>query len=183
MYGLLNENSKNGARRRILGDLDRLGPVENVGLVFGEVDGRYPQHHDRYFRSDGSLMIHEVIRLVARYRRFIEEDLRASKRVTGEVFVYHGFAYPKGENTLLQPSQPMGQQAFERAEVLNRAVGVWMRELLRDVAVVICPPIILHSWVSEDGVHLVPSEVYPHVLKRMSLYLDPPLPVKRELPL
>ncbi len=172
MYGLLNTNSKNGARNRILGDLDRLGGVENVGLVFGEVDVRYPQHHDRYFRPDGSLITCEVLNLLVRYRRFIEEDLIVSRRVRGFIFVYFGFAYPKGPDTLLQPGLPMGDQAFGRAKELERAISSHLSD---DVSIVtdrvqhrVKTIMGYRSWVepmvSQDGVHFLPERIFPEVV-------------------
>lgn len=175
MYGLLNPNSKNGARRRILGDLDRIGGVENVGLVFGEVDCRYPQHHDRYFRPDGTLMVSEVQNLLARYRRFIEEDLFATGRVRDRAFVYFGFTYPKGPQTLLQPNLPMGDMAFNRARTMVDSIGQFIRPSGHDTLRVGDPilrysrahgkivPIVGHpnyADVSADGVHLETSVTF-----------------------
>jgi hypothetical protein len=176
MYSLVREDSKNGARRRILGDLDRLGPVENVGLVFGEVDCRYHNHH--YFREDGSLKGHKVLELVARYKQFIEEDLLTAGRVTGHVFVYWGFAHPNGENTLLQPGQPMGLASWTRASTLIRSISnvleVLMIHSLGRVTVIdpydgYVPP----SAVSNDGVHLNPEAVCHRIFDDMAKVLNP----------
>ncbi len=131
MWGLLNPNSKNGARRRILGDLDGLGGVDNVGLTFGEVDARYPQHHDRYFNAKGVIIVARLQELVARFRRFIEEDLLESRRVTGHVFFAHGYVYPKEGETLLQPGQPMGQMAYHRATDVNTYMTTLLEQMLK----------------------------------------------------
>ncbi len=197
MYGLLNPNSKNGARNRILGDLDRLGPVDSVGLVFGEVDVRYPQHHDRYFRPDGSVMMCEVFNLLARYLRFLEEDLLASGRVRDRIFIYFGFAYPKREETLLQPGQPMGLQAWTKACTLERMIsafvgggdfnvlrtGKWPHKIIP----IIGYPSHIMDMVSPDGVHLLPERVYPEIVLpalRNEFGLDRPVVFgRRALPL
>lgn len=203
MYGLLNENSKNGARRRILEDLDELGGVDNVALVFGEVDCRYPQHHDRYFWSDGTLKTYKVIDLLARYRQFIDEDLVRSGRVRGFVFVYFGFAYPQGVATLLQPGQPIGEEGVRRARLLERAIRelgfdqdgfkllVSGQNALSDRVVPIVgypSELIAEGMVSADGVHHVPELIFPQIILptiRHTLGLDPPFtfPIRPELPL
>lgn len=82
IYGLLNEDSRHGARRHILKTLAEVGRDCSVGLVFGEVDCRY---HSHLWRRMGG--IDEV---AMRYRRFVDEVL---ERIDGYVFVYFGFAY------------------------------------------------------------------------------------------
>ena len=82
IYGLLNDNSRHGARRHILKTVGEAGRDISVGLVFGEVDCRY---HSHLWRRMGG--IDEVAR---RYRKFIGEVL---ERIDGQVFVYFGFAY------------------------------------------------------------------------------------------
>lgn len=168
MYGLLNDGSKNGARRRILGDLDKVGPVENVGLVFGEVDARY--HSARYF-VDGLFSAGRAFDLLARFKRFIDEDLIFPGRVRGNVFVYTGYFYPKWDQTLLQPGQPIGSQIVS-AVFMND----WMK---RRMASVLCNNNMvkmvfsesLRDKVSDDGVHLVPERTFPLVLAQVKDYL------------
>lgn len=168
MWGLLNPNSKNGARNRILNAIDSLGGVDNVGLVFGEVDARY--HNERYFLN-GHLSIGRIHELVARYSKFICDDLILSRRVRGQVFVYHGFSYPEMGDTLLQPSQPMGDEAYIRAEMVNARVK---KELSRlgDIGHRVKLIINDDPVVSHDGVHLIPEETYPLVLRKMSDVLN-----------
>lgn len=163
MYGLLNDGSKNGARRRILGDLDRIGPVENVALVFGEVDARY--HNSRYF-VNGKFSPGRAYDLLARYRRFIDEDLLFSGRVRNRVFVYSGYCYPKYEHTLLQPGVPIGD-AVKQANLLNNWISDRMSEVVESTA--ICHISILPRYqdVSEDGVHLLPLSVFPEVVTKI----------------
>ncbi len=163
MWGLLNPNSRHGARNRILSTLDSLGGVENVGLVFGEVDARY--HNARYF--DGPKICHgRVYELVSRYVRFIEEDLIFSGRVRNKIFIYHGFDYPKMGETLLQPSQPMGKESYLRATMVNHLVRDSLYLFHKTDNVHIIDNYNPH--VSADGVHLECEETYPLVLKRMS---------------
>ncbi len=158
MYGLLNPNSRHHGRSRILGDLDRIGPVDNVALVFGEVDARY--HNGRYFK-DGLLCSGRVLELVSRYVKFVQEDLWAAGRVCENVFIYHGFAYPRGEQTLLQPGQPIGENLL-KAEAVNHLVGQFLGPAFMDLPMVrvIVPEEPLHDIVSADGVHLEPKAVY-----------------------
>lgn len=158
MYGLLNPNSRHHGRSRILGDLDRIGPVDNVGLVFGEVDARY--HNGRYFEG-GVLCSGRVLELVSRYVKFVQEDLILSGRVRENVFIYHGFAYPKGEQTLLQPGHPIGGNCL-MAEAVNHLVGQFLGPAFMDIPMVktIVPAHSVESIVSSDGVHLEPERVY-----------------------
>lgn len=174
MYGLLNPNSKNGARNRILDTLDFMGGCDNIGLAFGEVDVRY--HNQRYFYKD-KLSYGRLYDLVARYRRFIEEDLFADGRVRGHVFVYYGYTYPQQENTLLQPGQPIGHEALRRAELMH----IVMPMLLNQVIDVIGNTHVITPWggrprdelVSHDGVHLIPEKIYPTVLHGMRTVFEP----------
>jgi hypothetical protein len=167
MWGLLKDESRIGARKRILGTIDSLGGVDNVGLVFGEVDARF--HNGRYFVGD-RISEGRVYELVARYCRFIQEDLQMSGRVRNKVFIYHGFSYPKMGETLLQPSQPMGQEAYLRAMLVNQRVGAALCSMKPENS-----HLILNSnpAVSSDGVHLIPEETYPQVLARMYDVLKP----------
>ncbi len=158
MWGLLNPSSRHGARNRILNTLDSLGGADNVALVFGEVDARY--HNGRYFK-DGLLSSGRVIELVSRYVRFVQEDLIWTGRVRENVFIYHGFAYPKGEQTLLQPGQPIGENLL-RAEAVNHLVGELLGPAFMDMPMVktIVPADPVDDIVSPDGVHLDPAAVY-----------------------
>lgn len=169
MYGLLNDSSKNGARRRILGDLDRIGKVENVGLVFGEVDARY--HNGRYF-VDGRISRGRIYDLLARYRRFIDEDLLFTGR-TQRVFVYHGFKYPKGPETLLQPNQPIGDNHVAAA-VVNAEINCKLDLVLGGPNIHVIKPEIHSGHVSDDGVHLKPEFIYPEIRDHIERVLTPP---------
>jgi len=169
MYGLLNGNSKNGARRRILGDLDAIGGVDNIALTFGEVDARY--HSDRYF-VDGRFSAGRAFDLLARFKRFIDEDLIWSRRVRRNVFVYTGYNYPQWDRTLLQPGIPIGSR-ITAANFMNE----WMQRLMPTilcnndmVKMVFCNP-ISDDDVSSDGVHLIPERVFPRVFAQLKDYL------------
>lgn len=168
MYGLLNDSSKNGARRRILGDLDRLGGVDNVALVFGEVDARYHNHH--YFNGD-KISMGRVYDLLGRYRRFIDEDLLWTGRVRKHVFVYHGFGYPRGQDTLLQPGLKIGENAFLRAHDLNRCVKSQMCDVMSSKSITVIDPVVLYNDVSDDGVHLIPERIHPRVNRWIKMIL------------
>lgn len=158
MWGLLNSGSRHGARNRTLNTLKNLNGVENVALVFGEVDARY--HYARYHEGD-KLLVSRVIDLVSRYVRFVQEDLIQSGLVRNNVFIYHGFAYPKKEKTLLQPGQPIGKDV-NRAENVNNEVNQLLTSCFRAISnvEVITTSLSVESLVSEDGVHLEPSKVY-----------------------
>lgn len=164
MYGLLKDNSRIGARARILNTIDKLGGVDNVGLVFGEVDARF--HNGRYFNGDRASN-GRILETVARYVRFVEEDLLHTKRVRGGVFIYHGFSYPQGEFTLLQPSQPIGERVYH-ARVVNAMMGNAISDAFQyQQQVCVIDPYVPPEWVSADGVHLIPEHVYPTVLRKM----------------
>jgi len=170
MYGLLNDASKNGARRRILGDLDRLGGVQNVGLVFGEVDARY--HNSKYYFGD-KISRGRVVELLARFRRFVDEDLLFSGRVRGKVFIYNGFRYPQGENTLLQPGQPIGSEALKRAEDVANHIWCYLDHIVGSQQThIISPYHLKEDDVSPDGVHLIPERIYPQVRDKICKILD-----------
>ena len=168
MYGLLNPSSRHGARNRILDTIDRLGGVDNVGLVFGEVDARF--HHERYF-VNGHLSMGRIHETVARYSRFICDDLILSRRVRNKIFVYHVFSYPKMGETLLQPSQPIGRDGYLRAEMVNARIKAALHSLYdlggRVHVIQNDDPV-----VSDDGVHLIPEETYAKVLSRMVQVFD-----------
>lgn len=161
MWGLLNDKSRHGARSRILNTLKSIGSVENVALVFGEVDARY--HNERYFDGE-QLILSRVLELVSRYAKFIQEDLILPGLVRRNVFVYHGFAYPKGENTLLQPGQPIGKN-YVKANKLNEVVKNLLPKCLTaiDEVTVITPSFNIKNFVSEDGVHLDPKMTYENI--------------------
>jgi hypothetical protein len=171
MYGLLNPSSKNGARNRILNTLDSLGGVDNVGLVFGEVDARY--HHMRYYVDGERISRGRLYEVVARYKRFIDEDLLYTKRVRKNIFVYHGFSYPKKGETLLQPGQPIGRDGFERADYVNSEMGCAIQRLIPSYNVhCLVRDNLPDHYVSDDGVHLVPEFIYPSVLNLMRSVFD-----------
>lgn len=177
MWGLLNENSLNGARRTIFNTIDSQGGVDNVALVFGEVDARF--HHSRYI-IDGKLSYGRIMELVGRYVKFIDEDLLAPCRVRQNVFIYHGFGYPQGDITNPRPGQPTGDTRA-CAEIVNDAVSNCLSTAFYGNGRVrtIIPGHT--SWigdgvrysprgmVSEDGVHLDPKIVYErHTLPCMA---------------
>lgn len=180
MYGLLNENSKNGARKRILNDLDKLGPVEYVALVFGEVDVRYHNHH--YF-NDSAFIFGNGIDLLLRYIKFIKEDLLLSGRVTKKVIIFNKFFYPQKEKTLLQPGIEIGKVALDRAIILQKfiennismvisACDSASCDLKDKVALIDCKN-INESHVSNDGVHFDPEKTFLHILPElMSIVYD-----------
>lgn len=164
MWSLLRDDSRHGARRRILETIDCRGEVENVGLVFGEVDVRY--HSARYFRDAGDLRASSVFELVTRYKRFIDEDLLASGRVTGHVFVYFGFRYP-----LLLDTPPISGSDAERTTTICRMMTLTscleglLPAMLRfgplgHRIVPIVPGNEIIAAVDSDGVHLVPEAAF-----------------------
>lgn len=172
MWGLLNPNSRNGARNRILSTIDRLGGVENVGLTFGEVDARY--HYGRYHEGD-RLCQGKVLELLSRYVRFVQEDLLNTGRVKDRVFIYHGFDYPQKENTLLQPGRPIGDD-WQKAEAVNNCVSMFLPRVFCGLSRVttIVPNQPMHKHVASDGVHLEPEPVYNRfVLPELVKYLIP----------
>lgn len=159
MWGLLNPLSRNHARKTIIDTLDSLGGTKNVALVFGEVDARY--HFERYFHN-GILSSGKILELIARYVRFIQEDLILSNRVTDNIFVYHGFAYPQEGGW--PGSNPESQL---KAEAVNHIVSQFLGNAFMDMPIV--KPIIpgvnangpsVVSMVSADAVHLEPKIVY-----------------------
>ena len=174
MYGLLNDSSKNGARRRILHTLDDLGGVDNVALVFGEVDVRY--HNRRYFKPNGDLNATELLRLMLRYKQFIEHDLFDTDRVKENVFVYYGFAYPQRERTLLQPGVPLGDRMPEVTSLHEEIAGMLPTVLQfgtgrQRVHTIINQHRNTGLMVSDDGVHLKPEAVHPLVISTMDTVL------------
>lgn len=158
MWGLLNPSSRLNTRNVMFNTIDSLGGVDNVGLVFGEVDARY--HNDRYFVG-GKISSGRILELVSRYVRFVQEDLIITRRVRKNVFLYHGFNYPQREGTLLQPGQPIGDK-FLQAEDVNRHVREHLRTAFMDLPMVktILPDEPLYDLVSKDGVHLEPKPIY-----------------------
>ncbi len=178
MWGLLNPNSKNGARNRILNTLTELGGTDNVGLVFGEVDARF--HHDRYYDATGRISNARILRLLANYAQFIHEDLLATRLVRKNVFVYHGFSYPQMQDTLLQPGQPIGDKLFRAMEV-NEHVNCLLDTALAHpkVHVISLPCQETARMVSADGVHLEPAVIYSYILPVMERVLNKSV---REIP-
>lgn len=170
MWGLAHEKSKQGARRRILETIDARDGVENVGLVFGEVDVRY--HHSRYFRPDGTLSIPMIYELLTRYKRFIDDDLIASGRVHGHVFVYYGFRYPLGPNTIPFQGDEAAVLALGRMSTMNSLLEVLLPELISLGPYVhrihpIIPGSKVDAFVSDDGVHLTPETYHAFILPEM----------------
>lgn len=174
MWGLAHEGSKQGARRRILSTLDDFGGVENVGLVFGEVDVRY--HYSRYFRPDNSLNFPLMLELITRYRRFIDEDLIGSGRVRGKVLVYYGFAYPHRELTHIQPGITIGDPEWRAASMFNSMLEQLIANVLPWCSDRICPIVPgsknVEQFVSDDTVHLRPELYHRFILPGMKRFLD-----------
>lgn len=182
MWGLLNDGSKNGARRRILRTLDELGGTDNVGLVFGEVDVRY--HNRNYLSPDGRISMPDVMEAVLRYRRFIDEDLLLPGRVRKNVFVYYGFAYPR--EAILWPGWPREPATQPTAnlllEVFSGVIGAMVPLMDSRIHVILPSQQRVLGVVSDDGVHLDPAGTYSQfTLPAMRAVLDPP--PMRELPL
>ena len=167
IYGLLNDGSRNGARRRIIGDLEWYGGVDNVALVFGEVDVRY--HNRRYFNGR-DLIESAVDELLIRYRQFISDDLIANGLVRHNVFLYYGFAYPLEGETLLQPGLQMGNDIWWYAHRLHNVIAEKLPNVMEGLPVhcVIAQHDGTEGMVSDDGVHLDPLKAYPltHALMR-----------------
>lgn len=186
MYGLRTEDSRIGARRRILDTLRARDPVENVGLVFGEVDVRY--HYQRYFRDD-VLHMPSVMDLLAGYRRFIEDELLRSGLVTGRAFVYYGFRYAQnfvdsfGENW---PKVKLLNQTLEEMISTNLVYGLPGRcvypvhDPYNDRIVPITPRTLLTGpdgqLVSDryldDGVHMNGNIYNDFILPAMRMVLE-----------
>lgn len=159
IWGLQNPNSRHGARNRILATIDARGGADHVGLVFGEVDARY--HHGRYF-VDGELSAELVMQMLERYQQFIALELISTGRVTGNIFVYHGFKYPRKDG---------GTLGSDAAELVNNMVN-WMLPSFMPAGVTLIRPEISDDDVAEDGVHLVPQKIYPRVLEVMRRKFD-----------
>ncbi len=154
MWGLQNPNSRHGARNRILNTIDAQGGVENVGLVFGEVDVRF--HWGRYFK-DNVIDLASVYRLLAVYRDFIDNELLRTKRVRGLVFVYYGFRY--------NPEQPEWQKMR-----LHRVIEELLPIFLKDPRIVTITPgneledccgDAQSQYMCADGVHPLPETIFP----------------------
>jgi hypothetical protein len=187
MWGLLKDESRIGARKRILGTIDALGGVDNVGLVFGEVDARF--HSGKYFVGD-RLSHGRLYELIGRFRRFIDEDLRWSGRVRNKVFVYHGYRYPRGAETPFNGgTAPMGDEVFRRAEIMHSALGPFLQSIVDQPYEGVH---FISPWagrpteeqVSADGIHLVPELIYPTVLAGMKKAFNSPYGrATKELPL
>lgn len=166
MWGLLNESSKNGARRRILSDLKRIGPVDYVGLTFGEVDARY--HNLRYF-SDEFLSEGRIVETVSRLMRFVFEDLFQTGLVRKQVFIYHGYLYPQLGETLLQPWLKIGDGGYQRATFVNEVLNLYLRKIFwgfQAVSILSFP--LTTEDVSSDGVHLLPERTFERIRQQIN---------------
>lgn len=163
MYGLANINSKNGARRRILKDIhflkDASCDIENIALTFGEVDVRYHNHH--YFSED-RFLISKAKDTIEIYKNFIDSIAKKCDNLKN-VFIYWGFYYPRGEETLLQPHLKMGKDSLYRANAMLN----WMEELLpkieSNIIKLIMPEDKSLISVSDDGVHLDPKFTFENI--------------------
>jgi len=155
MWGLQKEETTHKARLRILNTIDEVGGVENVGLVFGEVDVRY--HWQRYYLN-GKINISAVLQLLNGYRKFIDEQL-LNGRVRNKVFVYYGFRY----NT----AQPELQK-----HKLHRVIEELLPFILQfhSPRVITITPgnelegidgLVRPEYVCADGVHLLPEAIFP----------------------
>lgn len=159
MWGLQNKKSRHGAREHVLATLDDKSGVDSVGLVFGEVDVRY--HNKRYFLRDDRISIASIYELIARYKRFIDEDLLFTGRVREHVFVYFGFRYPLGEHTApLAGSKD--RSALSRMVSMNQMLEATLPEMLTigpygDMIHTIIPGHDVIEAVSDDGIHLIPE--------------------------
>lgn len=180
MWGLQNENSTHRARTRILSTIDGLGGVQNVGLVFGEVDVRY--HWHRYFYPNGKLNMPAILQLLGAYRKFIDDELLTSGRVKNRVFVYYGFRYNPGMpsqfdsrtpptpwhlltlHTVIEDLMPYAMNGDSRIQT------ILPKTALEDPA----HAGVLHpKYTDADGIHPLPGGIFPDFV----------LPVlRRELP-
>lgn len=163
MWGLQNRKSRHGARERILATLDDKSGVDSVGLVFGEVDVRY--HNKRYFLDDDTISIASIYELIARYKRFIDEDLLLTGRVRRHVFVYFGFRYPLGEHTAPFSGSKEDRDTLSRMGLMTQVLEAILPDMLEvgpssERIHVIVPGHDVLDAVSEDGIHLVPDRVF-----------------------
>lgn len=189
MWGLRNSSSRHGARNRIISTIDSKGGVQNVGLVFGEVDVRY--HWNRYIKN-GKLDIPAIMELLLGYRRFIDEEL-LSGRVSNKVFIYYGFRYnpprPNQFNSDRPPSADDVLRLHRMIEQMLPAVMSWNTNQI----ITITPRQRLEGesgvlnavYTDHDGIHPLPERIFPDfifpVLRRELIDLPPY--VVRELPL
>lgn len=175
IWGLMNEGSRHGARRRILKTLGDVGGAENVGLVFGEVDVRY--HYSRYFRPDGSVNVPKVFELIRRYRSFIEDDIIVPGLVKNKVFVYYSFAYPYRELTHVQPGVTLGDPEWRAAQMLSSLLEQLVANVLPWMSGDMIVPIVpggqaVVDLVSDDTVHLRQEVYRDFVLPEMRRVLN-----------
>ncbi len=166
MWGLQNERSTHRARTRILDTIDSLGGVDNVGLVFGEVDVRY--HWHRYYASNGQLLVDPVLGLLSVYRRFIVEDLLGSGRVRNKAFVYYGFRYnPPTPNQHHRDHPPTAEDVLVLHRLIEGLLPSFMAES-SDRIVTICPGeslegepgVLKPRYTDQDGIHPLPEPIF-----------------------
>lgn len=188
MWGLQRVDSTHRARLRILNTIDTAGGVDNVGLVFGEVDVRY--HWTRYYK-DGKLSVPAVLQLLTAYRRFIDEEL-LSGRVRNKVFVYYGFRYNPGTpNQTHRDRIPTAEFVLD----LHRLIEQLMPHVMsqsggRIVTITPCDELegqagLLHpDFTDKDGIHPLPEQIFPRfVFPVLKAHLNPDPPVMREIAL
>lgn len=171
MYGLMNVMPKCRANSRIIESLESLGGVDNVALVFGEVDVRY--HNSRYFDEHDALIQDKLDELLDRYRQFIV-GLISTGLVRRNVFLYYGFAYPLGGGTLLQPGIEMGSFTSLMAKMLHAEIASRLSGVMEGLPVHCV--IVQHEntglMVSDDGVHLDPQKTFPLTHELMMKVFD-----------
>lgn len=179
MYGLRKDVTRIGARRRIIDTLKQYGSVENVGLVFGEVDLRY--HYGRYFKDD-TLYMPAVLDLVTGYRKFVEDELFRPGLVQNKVFLYYGFRYSQ------QFVDSFGPENYAKVRLLNRTLEILLGGIRCDgespdpYAKRIVPIVpgdllqgpdgLIAERYLDDGVHMNPNIYSDFILPTMSRSLN-----------
>lgn len=160
IWGLQNENSRHQARNRILQTIDVFGSIENIALVFGEVDARF--HWQKYLNEDESFNAGKVLELADRYLSFIVDDLIKPGRVTKNVFVYFGFRYPNGEETEVNPHTVLGTAFYVVRKIVDTLEQVLPLTLQYEdkIHVIIPADEEINACVGSDGVHLVPQKSF-----------------------
>lgn len=174
MWGLHKELTTHMARQRILRTIDERGGVDNVLLIFGEVDVRY--HWNRYYRDD-RLYRPAIWELLLKYRQFIDQELLPVPgrvdRVRNKVFVYYGWRYDP-----IQPEQQdrrrigTGRQLLQLHREIEELIGIALE--CDDRIVPILPVFnlehglehedgsgrIAQRYRDQDGVHPMPETIY-----------------------